>query len=74
MVLLVALLAAQAKIYLRPASGFEIVKRKAHMKGVLLGIVLTLAVLYPAVTKEIFGRGVDTMNSVATGALKEAGK
>lgn len=44
------------------------------MKGVLLGIVLTLAVLYPAVTKEIFGRGVDTMNSVATGALKEAGK
>ena len=30
------------------------------MKGVLLGVILTLAVLYPAVTKDLFGRAVDT--------------
>jgi hypothetical protein len=44
------------------------------MKGMILGIILTLAVLYPAVTKDIFGRVVDTTHTVTTGAIKEAGK
>ena len=44
------------------------------MKGVLLGVVLTLAVLYPAVTKDLFGRAVDTTNAVATGVIKESSK
>ena len=44
------------------------------MGKVLLGVVLTLAVLYPAVTKELFGRAVDTTNAVATGVIKETTK
>lgn len=40
----------------------------------LLGVILTLAILYPAVTKDLFGRAVDTTNAVATGAIKEANK
>lgn len=44
------------------------------MGKVFLGIVLTLAVLYPAVTKDLFGRAVDTTNSVAVGVIKETTK
>ncbi len=44
------------------------------MAKILLGVVLTLAVLYPAVTKELFGRAVDTTNAVATGVIKETTK
>jgi hypothetical protein len=39
-----------------------------------LGVTVTLAILYPAVTKDIFARAVDTTNAVATGAIKEANK
>jgi len=35
----------------------------------LLGVVLTLAVLYPAMTKTYFGRAVDTTNSVVTNVM-----
>jgi hypothetical protein len=44
------------------------------MGKILLGVILTLAVLYPAVTKELFGRAVDTTNAVATGVIKETTK
>ncbi len=63
------------KTYPKRVSGFVIVNnRKAHMKGVILGVILTLAVLYPAVTKDVFGRFVDTTHQVTTGVIKEAGK
>jgi hypothetical protein len=42
------------------------------MKGVILGIVLTLAVLYPAVTKNLFGTAVDTTNVIVTTTLEKA--
>jgi len=38
----------------------------------ILGVVVCLAVLYPAVTKDLFGRAVDTTNAVATGAMERA--
>lgn len=44
------------------------------MGKILLGVTLTLAVLYPAVTKDLFGRAVDTTNAVATGVIKETTK
>ncbi len=36
-----------------------------------LGVVVTLAVLYPAVTKYYFGAAVDTTNSVVTGVMEK---
>ena len=39
------------------------------MKGFILGVVVTLAVLYPAVTKNLLASAVDTTNSVVTGVL-----
>lgn len=39
------------------------------MKGFILGVAITLAVLYPAVTKNFLALAVDTTNSVVTGVL-----
>jgi hypothetical protein len=44
------------------------------MGKILLGVILTLAVLHPAVTKELFGKAVDVTNTVATQAIKESQK
>jgi hypothetical protein len=41
------------------------------MGNFILGVLITLAILYPAVTKEWFGKAVDTTNSVATSVIKE---
>jgi hypothetical protein len=41
------------------------------MKGFILGVAVTLAVLYPAVTKNILAQAVDTTNSVVTGVLDQ---
>jgi len=38
----------------------------------LLGVFLTLAVLYPAVTKTIVGNAVDTTHTVVTGVMENA--
>lgn len=37
----------------------------------ILGIVVTLAVLYPAVTKNVFGTAVDTTNGVVIGVMEK---
>jgi hypothetical protein len=44
------------------------------MSKFILGVVVTLAILYPAVTKDLFGKAVDTTNSVATNVIKESAK
>jgi hypothetical protein len=36
------------------------------------GIVVTLAVLYPVVTKELFGSAVDVTNSTVTNVMEKA--
>lgn len=36
------------------------------------GVVVTLAVLYPAVTKELFGSAVDVTNSTVTTVMEKA--
>jgi hypothetical protein len=41
------------------------------MKGFILGVAVTLAVLYPAVTKNLLAQAVDTTNSVITGVLDQ---
>ena len=41
------------------------------MKGFILGVAITLAVLYPAVTKNLLAQAVDTTNSVVTGVLDQ---
>jgi hypothetical protein len=41
------------------------------MKGFILGVAITLAVLYPAVTKNLLAQAVDTTNSVITGILDQ---
>jgi hypothetical protein len=38
----------------------------------ILGVVVTLAVLYPAVTKDLFATSVDTTNRVVTGVMEKA--
>jgi hypothetical protein len=40
------------------------------MKHFLIGVVVTLAVLYPAVTKNLFGQVVDTAHAVTTNILE----
>lgn len=37
----------------------------------ILGVVVTLAVLYPAVTKSYFGRAVDTTHTVVTNVMEK---
>jgi hypothetical protein len=41
------------------------------MKGFILGVIVTLAVLYPAVTKNLLAQAVDTTNAVVTGVLDQ---
>jgi hypothetical protein len=41
------------------------------MKGFILGVAITLAVLYPTVTKNLLAQAVDTTNSVVTGILDQ---
>jgi len=41
------------------------------MKGFILGVAVTLAVLYPAVTKNLLAQAVDTTNSMVTGVLDQ---
>jgi hypothetical protein len=36
-----------------------------------LGVIVTLAVLYPAVTKTVFGKAVDTTHNVVTTTIDE---
>ncbi len=38
----------------------------------ILGVVVTLAVLYPAVTKNLFATAVDTTNTVVTSTMDRA--
>jgi|APCry1669189034_1035192.scaffolds.fasta_scaffold167638_1 hypothetical protein len=44
------------------------------MGSFILGILITLAVLYPSVTKTIFSKAVDTTHTVVSGAIGEAQK
>lgn len=39
------------------------------MKGFVLGVLVTLAVLYPAVTKNLLAQAVDATNGVVTTVL-----
>jgi hypothetical protein len=41
------------------------------MKSFILGILVTLAVLYPDVTKNLLAQAVDTTNTVVTGVLDQ---
>lgn len=38
----------------------------------ILGVVATLAVLYPAVTKDMFGSAVDTTHDTVTTVMERA--
>jgi hypothetical protein len=42
------------------------------MSKFILGVVVTLAVLYPAVTKNLFATAVDTTNTVVTTTIEKA--
>lgn len=42
------------------------------MKTFLLGVLVTLAVLYPTFTKNIFGSAVDTAHVITTNAIESA--
>jgi len=44
------------------------------MSKFILGVVVTLAVLYPAVTKNIFGTAVDTTHTVVTTTLEKGAR
>jgi hypothetical protein len=41
------------------------------MKGFILGILVTLAVLYPVVTKNLVSQAVDVTNGVVTQILDQ---
>jgi hypothetical protein len=41
------------------------------MKGFVMGVVVTLAVLYPAVTKNLLAQAVDTTNQIVTKVLDQ---
>jgi hypothetical protein len=38
----------------------------------MLGVIVTLAVLYPAVTKSYLGQAVDTTHNVVAGAIENS--
>ncbi len=42
------------------------------MTKFILGVVVTLAVLYPAVTKDLFGSAVDITHSTVTTTMEKA--
>jgi hypothetical protein len=46
-------------------------ERGQEMKGFILGILVTLAVLYPAVTKDLLAQAVDVTNGVVTTVLDQ---
>ena len=37
-----------------------------------LGVVVTLAVIYPAVTKNMFGKAVDTTHNIVTTTIEDS--
>ena len=41
------------------------------MLNFALGVIVTLAVLYPSTTKQYFSAAVDVVHSIATSNLKE---
>jgi hypothetical protein len=41
------------------------------MNKFILGVILTLAIIYPAVTKNIFGKVVDTTHSTVTTVIEK---
>jgi len=41
------------------------------MKGFILGVAVTLAVLYPSATKNLLAKAVDVTNGVVTGVLEK---
>ena len=41
------------------------------MSKFILGVVVTLAVLYPAVTKHYFGAAVDSTHTVVTNVMEK---
>ena len=44
-----------------------------HIMGkFMLGVIVTLAVLYPAVTKSYLGQAVDTTHNVVAGAIENS--
>ena len=45
--------------------------KESEMGKFLLGVIVTLAVLYPAMTKAYFGRAVDTTNAVVTNVMEK---
>jgi hypothetical protein len=51
---------------------FLLTTERHKMGKFILGIVCTLAVLYPAVTKAYFSKAVDTTHHVVTGAIENA--
>ena len=46
-------------------------QRRSEMKGFVLGIVVTLAVLYPTVTKNLLSQAVDATNGAVTKVLDQ---
>jgi len=50
---------------------YTLKQRSDEMGKFILGVVVTLAVLYPAVTKHYFGSAVDTTNAVVTGVMEK---
>ena len=53
------------------AFGAQNFRKESKMGKFILGIIVTLAVLYPAVTKNIFGRAVDTTHDVVTTTIEK---
>jgi hypothetical protein len=43
--------------------------KESEMSKFILGVALTLAVMYPAVTKSLFSSAVDTTNAVVTSTI-----
>lgn len=41
------------------------------MKGFIMGVVVTLAVLYPTVTKNLLAQAVDTTSTVVNSVLDQ---
>ena len=46
-------------------------ERGQEMKGFILGVIVTLAVLYPTVTKNLLAQAIDATNGVVTTVLDQ---
>lgn len=44
------------------------------MFNFLLGVLVTLAILYPTATKNLFSKAVDSINTVVTSTVNEESK